>query len=62
MSEIAWLSFLSCVTEAHPDMIQSDGFASQEAYANDLAYLKRKVPNACFTIDLLFIDLEINLG
>lgn len=43
-------------------MIQSDGFASQEAYANDLAYLKRKVPNACFTIDLLFIDLEINLG
>lgn len=31
------------VSEAHPDMIDTDGVASLEAYSNDLAYLKRKV-------------------
>lgn len=30
-------------SEAHPDMIQGEGGATLEAYANDLAYLKKKV-------------------
>lgn len=30
-------------SEAHPDAIGSDGVATEEAYHNDLAYLKRKV-------------------
>lgn len=35
------ISFFS--SEAHPDVIQSDGVATLEGYQNDLAYLKRKV-------------------
>ena len=38
---IFYLYFLC--SEAHPDVIGSNGVASLEAYHNDLAYLKRKV-------------------
>lgn len=37
------LLLLLICSEAHPDVIGSDGVASEEAYKNDLAYLKRKV-------------------
>lgn len=30
-------------SEAHPDVIESDGLATPEGYRNDLAYLKSKV-------------------
>jgi len=33
----------SFISEAHPDMIDSNGVATLEAYNNDLAYLKKKV-------------------
>lgn len=33
---------ISSILEAHPDVIQNGG-ATEEAYNNDLAYLKRKV-------------------
>lgn len=34
---------LSFFSEAHPDMIGSDGLATPEGYQNELAYLKSKV-------------------
>lgn len=34
---------LSFSSEAHPDVIASDGVAPLEGYQNDLAYLKSKV-------------------
>ena len=34
---------LSFFSEAHPDVIGSDGVTNPEGYQNDLAYLKSKV-------------------
>ncbi|KNA25663.1 hypothetical protein SOVF_004500 isoform B [Spinacia oleracea] len=44
--------------EAHPSVFGPDGVASPEAYASDLAYLKRKVDAGA---DLIFFDTDIFL-